>query len=171
METAGIIVTHTPLYVWLLLALLLVLGARRLKARRAHLAVAALAPVSFLAWSLVSAAMLLSSGDEGAVAVAWSVAFLAGALSGPIRTVPRPAHVHGWTFDYAATPLPLTLYMLLWATRYGLGIWAGFVPSMADTLGLAGLALSAFTSGRTVADFVPPLATAIRFRKAGIALR
>jgi hypothetical protein len=76
--------------------------------------------------------------------------------------------VHGWIFQYAATALPLTFYMLLWATRYGLGIWAGFVPAMADTLGLAGLALSAFTAGRTSADFLPPLATALRVRKAPV---
>jgi hypothetical protein len=59
--------------------------------------------------------------------------------------------------------------MLLWATRYGLGIWAGFVPLMADTLKLAGLALSALTAGRTLADFLPALATALRVRKAGVA--
>jgi hypothetical protein len=59
--------------------------------------------------------------------------------------------------------------MLLWATRYGLGIWAGFVPAMADPLGLAGLALSALTAGRTLADFIPPLTTALRLRKTEIA--
>lgn len=169
METGRIIVTHTPVYVWVLLALLLFLGVRRLKPRRTHLALAALAPMGFFSWSVITAGLLFSGGDKGIAVFAWGVAFLAGALSGPIRTVPRPAHVHGWVFQYAATTLPLTLYMLLWATRYGLGIWAGFVPAMADTLGLAGLTLSALTAGRTVADFIPPLATAIRARKTGVA--
>jgi hypothetical protein len=73
--------------------------------------------------------------------------------------------VHGWIFQYAATRLPLTLYLLLWSTRYGLGIWAGFVPAMAGTLGVVGLALSAFTAGRTLADFLPPLVTALRIQK------
>ncbi len=169
MGTASIIVAHTPVYVWLVLALLLFLGVRRLKPRRTHLALAALAPMGFFAWSVLAAGLLFLGGEKGAAVAAWAAAFLAGALSGPVRTVPRPIHVHGWTFQYAATALPLTLYMLLWATRYGLGIWAGFVPSMADTLGLAGLALSALTAGRTLADFIPPLATALRVRKAAIA--
>ncbi|HEX8258046.1 MAG TPA: hypothetical protein VF589_10465 [Allosphingosinicella sp.] len=168
METASIIATHTPVYVWLVLALLLFLGVRRLKPRRTHLALAAPAPLGFLTWSVLAAGLLFFGGDKETSVVAWGVAFLTGALSGPIRTVPSPKHMHGWVFEYSATELPLTLYMLLWATRYGLGIWAGFVPAMADALGLAGLALSALTAGRTLADFIPPLATALRVRKAGI---
>ena len=168
METARIVVTHTPLYVWVLLALLLLLGVRRLKSRRAHLALVALAPMGFFTWSVLAAGLRFHGEGKETAVVAWAVAFLAGSLSGPIRTVPRPRHVHGWIFQYAATALPLTLYMLLWATRYGLGIWAGFEPAMAGTLGLVGLALSAFTAGRTIADFLPPLATALRVRKEGI---
>ena len=168
MPTAHIIATHMPLYVWLVLALLLFLGVRRLKPRRTHLAVAALAPAGFFVWSVATAGLLFFGGDRGAAIVAWPLAFLGGALSGPIRTVPRPSHVHGWIFQYAATRLPLTLYFLLWSTRYGLGIWAGFVPAMAVTLGVVGLTLSAFTAGRTLADFLPPLLAALRVQKAAI---
>jgi hypothetical protein len=167
MDIPHIIVTHTPLYVWVVLVLLLFLGVRRLKPRRTHLALAALAPAGFFVWSVATAASLFFGGDKGAAIVAWPLAFLGGALSRPIRTVPRPSHVHGWIFQYAATRLPLTLYLLLWSTRYGLGIWAGFVPAIAGTLGVVGLALSAFTGGRTLADFLPPLFTALRIQKAG----
>jgi hypothetical protein len=166
MKTASIIIAHTPVYVWLILALLIFLGVRRLKPRRTHLALAALAPFGFFTWSVLAAGLLFIGGANVTAVIAWAAAFLTGALSGPIRTVPKPTHIRGWTFQYAATVLPLTLYMLLWATRYGLGIWAGFVPAMADTLGLVGLALSALTAGRTLADFLPPLATALRVRKA-----
>ena len=166
METARIIVTHTPLYVWVLFALLLFLGVRRLKPRRTHLALAALAPMAFFTWSVLAAGLLVFRGDKATAVVVWGLAFSAGALSGAIRTVPRPSHVQGWIFQYAATALPLTIYMLIWATRYGLGIWAGFVPAMAGTLGIAGLTLSVLTAGRTLADFLPPLATALRVRKA-----
>jgi hypothetical protein len=168
METARIIILHTPIYVWVLLVLLLFLGVRRLKPRRTHLALAALAPMGFFTWSILAAGLLFFGGAKGTALVAWPVAFLAGALSGPIRTVRRPTHLHGWVFEYAPTALPLTLYMLLWATRYGLGIWAGFEPAMADTLGLAGLTLSALTAGRTAADFIPPFVSALRARRAGL---
>jgi hypothetical protein len=170
MDTLHIIVTHTPLYVWVVLTLLLFLGIRRLKPRRTHLALAALAPAGFFVWSAATAATLFFDGDKGALMVAWPLAFLSGVLSGRIRTVPRPSHVQGWIFQYAATRLPLTFYLLLWSTRYGLGTWAGFVPAMAGSLGILGLALSAFTAGRTLADFIPPLATALRVRKAETAI-
>jgi hypothetical protein len=166
MVVARIIIAHTPIYVWLVLALLLFLGLRRLKPRRTHLGVAALAPAGFFLWSMSAAALLFIDGSQGAAIIAWPLAFLGGALSGPIRTVPRPTHVHGWVFQYAATRLPLTFYILLWSTRYGLGIWAGFEPSMASHLKVVGLALSAFTAGRTLADFLPALLTAIRDRQA-----
>ncbi|HLL60007.1 MAG TPA: hypothetical protein VK391_08990, partial [Allosphingosinicella sp.] len=51
--------------------------------------------------------------------------------------------------------------MLLFVARYGLGIWAGFVPSLATGLSFAGLSLSAFTAGRTATDFIPPFMTAL----------
>ncbi|HEX9953641.1 MAG TPA: hypothetical protein VGB48_00290 [Allosphingosinicella sp.] len=162
MFIARIIIDHTPIYVWVVLALLIFLGARRLKPRRTHLAVAALAPAGFFIWSVSAAALLFIGGHQGAAIIAWPVAFLSGAFSGPIRTVPRPKHVHGWVFQYAATRLPLTLYIVLWATRYGLGIWAGFELAMAGTLGVVGLVLSAFTAGRTLADFLPAILTAVR---------
>jgi hypothetical protein len=165
MEIVLIVLAHTPLYVWAVLALLIFIGVRRLRPRRTHLALAALAPAGFSAWSVATAAQLYFGAGQSAVLAAWPLAFVAGALSSPIRTVPRPVHVHGWVFDYSATRWPLTLYMLLFSIRYGLGIWAGFVPPMAPDLALAGLALSAFTGGRTVADFLPPLATALRARR------
>ena len=90
MVIAAIIVEHTPAYVWALLALLLFLGVRRLKPRQTHLALAALAPMGFFTWSVVAACLLFFSGEERTAAIGWAVAFLAGALSGPIRTVPRP---------------------------------------------------------------------------------
>jgi len=168
MEAARIIITHTPPYVWVLLVLLIILGVRRLKPRRTHLALAALAPVSFFIWSIIAAGLSIHGGNEGTAVIAWAVPFMLGALSGPLRTVPRPAHVNGWIFYYEATALPLGLYVLVWGTRYGLGIWAGFQPAMAGSLELAGLAVSALTAGRTFADFLPPLSTGLRIRRARI---
>jgi hypothetical protein len=167
METARIIASHTPVYVWLLFVLLVVLGGRRLQPRRTHLMVAALAPACFAVWSISSAGLLFVGGDEREVVLAWTVPFMAGAISRAICTRPRWTHVAGWTFQCAATALPLALYMLLWVTRYGLGIWAGFVPAVADDLALVGLALAAAAAGRSLADLAPLFAMALRHRNAG----
>lgn len=165
METAWIIVTHTPAYVWLVFLLLLVMGGRRLKPRRTHLALAALAPGGFLIWSLSTAAMMLLAANPWPVLTCWGLAFAIGAASRPIRTVPRPMHLGGWHFVYSASRQPLAFYMVLFFARYGLGIWAGFVPALASQLNLIGLSLSAFTAGRTVTDFIPPLLTALARRE------
>ena len=137
------------------------MGVRRLKPRRTHLAMAALAPAGFLIWSISAAALMLFHLQPWVVLACWGVAFAAGAGSGRVRTVPPPRHVHGWVFIYAATWQPLAFYMLLFAARYGLGIWAGFVPEKADSLSLAAVSLSAFTAGRTLADFSRSLMTAV----------
>jgi hypothetical protein len=161
MEIARIIIEHTPVYVWLVLLLLLVMGGRRLKPRRTHLALAAVAPGGFLVWSLSTAAMMSLASGPWPVLACWGLGFALGAASGPIRTVPRPTHLGGWEFVYCATWQPLAFYMLLFVARYGLGIWAGFVPSLATGLSFAGLSLSAFTAGRTATDFIPPFMTAL----------
>lgn len=161
------IFAHTPSYVWALLALLLVMGFRRLRQRRTHLALAAIAPLGSLVWSLVTAASLFAHLHPLAILSCWGIAFAAGAGSARIRTVPRPVHDGGWVFVYSATWQPLAFYMLLFVLRYGLGIWEGLVPAMSDTLGLVGISLSALTAGRTTADFIPPMMTAIASTRAG----
>ena len=166
MSIVRVIVTHTPIYVWVVFVLLLVMGVRRLSPRRTHLAMAALAPVGFFVWSLATAASMFLHLNAWTLVAFWGIAFAAGAGSGRIRTVPRPTHVGDWIFAYSATWQPLAFYMLLFFARYGLGIWGGFVPSMANTLGLVGLSLSALTAGRTMADFIPPLAQALASSKA-----
>jgi hypothetical protein len=160
MTKVHIVLAHTPIYVWAVFVLLLGMGCRRNRPRRTHLALAALAPGGFLVWSLATGAIMFAHLQGWVVVACWAIAFAAGASSGSLRTVPRPTHVEGWVFVYSATWQPLAFYMLLFSARYGLGIWAGFVPSAAETLNLIGLSLSAFTAGRTLADFIPPFVTA-----------
>ena len=148
---AGIVLVHTPPYVWFLLLAALVLGARRLKPRRTHLAAAALPPGLFLIGGIYSAAS--SGADPGSVALLWGACFAIGAASSPVRLVRRPRQVSGFVFDFAATAWVLAAYLLIFAAHYALGIWAGFAPQLSPRLSLAGLGLSALTAGRTSADF------------------
>jgi hypothetical protein len=149
---APIVLAHTPLYVWLLLATAMLVAARRLKPRRRHLAVAAIPAALFLSWGLYSAAT--SNADPLAKAGLWSVCFALGAASSSVRLVPRPTRVEGFTFDFAPTALPMLAYLGLFCIHYALGIWAGFAPERSPSLSLAGLCVSALTAGRTTADFL-----------------
>ena len=104
----GVVLAHTPLYTWLLLAAALFWAGLRLKPRRSHLATAAIPPALFLSWGLYSA--LACNADPWSRAALWSVSFALGLIAGTVRLVPRPTRVEGFTFDFAPTALPMLIY-------------------------------------------------------------
>ena len=148
---AGVL-AHTPAYVWLLLAAALMLGARRLKPRRTHLAVAALPPALFMALGLWFAASI--EAHFVYVAAIWGTSFTLGAATSPLRLVPRPKPVSGLLFDFAPSAVPITAYLCIFSAQYGLGIWSGLVPELSDRLSLVALGVSGLTAGRTIADLL-----------------
>ena len=156
------IVAGTPPYVWLILALLLAIGVRRLKPRRTPLAVAAAAPIGFTAWTSATIAGTLAAGDGGTVVAITLAAAAVGFLSGPFRLVARPVHLGGGIFAFPATYVPLVCYMLIFWTRYPLEVLAHVRPWQAATFASVGSALSALTAGRTIADFLPLARTVYR---------
>jgi hypothetical protein len=151
MQWVRIIVVYTPPYVWVCVLLLLFLGVRRLKTRRVHLAATALPTFGFLALSLVSAS-LLDSSDWKAAAPGVAVSFSIGVWAARLRPAAQPARVRGLWFDRPGSPAPLAAYMMLFMLHYALGIWAGFVPDLAGTLGLVRLTISAATTGWSIAS-------------------
>lgn len=161
MTIIGRILGGTPPYVWAIFAGLLALGLRRLKPRRTHLAVAAAAPLGFAAWSLSTIAGLAAHGNPAPVIALAGIGALAGFASGGFRLVPRPAYAGGGLFDFPATRWPLILYMALFWVRYVLEVMRHIDPARATLFASAGLVLTSFTAGRTLADFLP-LARAAR---------
>lgn len=148
----GVVLANTPTYVWLLLAAALMLGARRLKPRRTHFAVAALPPALFMAMGLWFAASV--EAPFSSVAASWATSFTLGAATSPLRLVPRPKRARGLLFDFAPSAVPITAYLGIFSTHYGVGIWSAFVPELSVRLSLAGLGVSGITAGRTIADFL-----------------
>ena len=151
-DMVGIVVVHTPTYVWLLLGAAVMLGARRLKPRRTHFAIAALPPALFIAIGLWFAASVEAPFLH--VAVIWTSSFGLAAATSRLRLVPRPKRVRGLLFDFPPSPIPITAYLCIFSVHYGLGIWSGFVPDLSLPLALAGLAVSGLTAGRTSADLL-----------------
>lgn len=72
---------NTPPWVWGVLMLLVVLGVRRLKPRRTHLLVAALAPTAFTAWSLTGVLAAAQGVSTALVAAVWASALILGGLT------------------------------------------------------------------------------------------
>ena len=151
-DMVGLVVVHTTNYVWLLLGTAVMLGARRLKPRRTHLAIAALPPALFMAIGLWSAASVEAPFLR--VAVIWTTSFSLGAATSRLRLVPRPRRVTGLLFDFAPSAVPIAAYLCIFSAHYGLGIWSGFVPELSVRLSLAGLVISGLTAGRTTADLL-----------------
>ncbi len=149
------ILSGTPTYVWAIFAGLLILGLRRLRPKRTHIAVAAAAPIGFTAWSLVTISGLAAAGHGAQIWLTAAVAALVGFVSGPFRLVPRPVHVGGGMFDFPATRFPLVTYMSLFWLRYVLQVWGHIDPSRLALFTTIGLALTSLTAGRTLADFLP----------------
>lgn len=150
-----LVIKGTPPWVWAVLVLLIVLGVRRLKPRRTHLGVTVIAPVAFMLWSLTGVAAAMRLGDGGLVIGIWAAALALGMLSAFIFKRRRPAYLGGGVFLFAASAVPLLIYMIVFWTRYGLGVWAAFEPALSFRLTLAAVAISAATAGRFAADFAP----------------
>ena len=87
--TAGAMLGGAPWWVWALLALLIFLGVRRLRARDVPVAVALLPSIAFLVWSLIGAVALGRTGGAPLAALAWLGGAAAGALSTAIVREPR----------------------------------------------------------------------------------
>jgi hypothetical protein len=138
MTYVGLVVQNTPVWVYGIFALLLYLGLSRLRPRRSHLLRALLAPLAFFVWSLWSAvSAATTSAQPQLVGLIWLALFLLG-----------------WWSCRFATVVPLAAYMLLFWTRFGLEVWAGFAPWRASALLLIGIGLSAATAGRTWGDLL-----------------
>ena len=82
-----------------------------------------------------------------------SLRLAAGAASARFRTVPRPEPLPGSVFVFAATAVPLIVYMAFFLAKYALQVWSALVPFAAWTAALIGFALTAIVTGRTAADF------------------
>lgn len=158
----GIVLEQTPVWVWAVLALLLFLGARRLRPRATTLLMMSAAPAVFLAWSLVSAATFWRGEGGWFAAGLWPLSLLLGLVS--FRLLPAsPVH---WVDDARlvrpATAGPLIVYVSVFLFRYGLEIWSGFFPERQFLSSTLALLVSGYMAGRTIGD----LAFAARLRPA-----
>ena len=149
---AGLLLGHTPLWAYGLLALLIILGVRRLRERKSSLAGLAITPGAFLIWSLWSAAVFWSREQSGFSALAWPLALSMGLLS--FRWVrPSPMRWEEGGLVRAATVMPLLVYVGIFAFRYGLEVWSGFVPERQTLTQALAVLVSGFMAGRTLGDF------------------
>lgn len=166
------IISHTPIYVWIILAFLVVRGVAASRGRVVSYRSLFIVPAVMLALGLTS---LVGRFDGGAMlAVTWLAAMVAGAAlawrwsGNQVAAVDRAArtvHLRGsWT--------PLALMMAVFIGKYMVGVALGMQPALAHSSGFAltacalfGLCNGVFTGRllRCLADYqgvVAPVARA-----------
>jgi uncharacterized membrane protein len=150
---AGQIVSHTPVFVWGVLAALIVLGLSQARERRVSLARATVLPFAMVALSLWGTASLFASGPHLPLVLAsWLAAALATFL--PVMRLPAPL---GTRFDAAsngftlpASWMPMLLIVGVFALRYATNVALAMQPALSgDATFAAGIAAVSglFTGG------------------------
>lgn len=131
------VIRHTPLWVWAILALLIVLGGLQLREHHPARLRVALQPLGLGAYSLWGAASLF--GMHAGVLSAWALGMgLAAwftrrwAWSTGVQFDPR-----GDRFDVPASAWPLLLMLTVFAVRYSVVVTLVFHPEWAGHTALA----------------------------------
>ena len=138
------ILTHTPLWVFLLFALLVILGVQALRPRTIALGRVFATPAVFIAWGLASLALRATATAAGL----WMATALAGALLAwftlrleGVRAEPGGrAHLPGST-------LPLLRNLLIFAAKYAIGVTLARHPEAQGKLLVWDIAISGASAG------------------------
>ena len=131
------VVRHTPTWVWVVLALLVVLGGSQLRDHRLPRLSVALLPLGLGAYSLWGALLLF--GMHAAAAAAWAVgAGLTAWVSHRFAWSPGVSHDPATDrFNVPGSAWPLVLMLTVFAVRYSVVVTLVFHRDGADDAGFA----------------------------------
>ena len=128
----GQILTHTPIWVFALLAALIALGLAQMRAREVGLQRASALPLAMVALSLAGAASAF--GVSVAPLAAWAAALAVTALA--VLRLPQPKGVtynaSTQRFRLPGSAAPLALMMGIFFTKYAVGAALGMRPELAQ---------------------------------------
>lgn len=127
--------SHTPLYVWAILAFLVYRGVLASRAREVRLRKLCIIPLVMLALSL--SGVHGSFGFDGVAPYAWAMGALAGGLLAWSMTNPRkltPVTERG-SMQLAGSWLPLVLMMSIFCMKYAVAVSLAIHPAYAHALG------------------------------------
>ena len=134
-QMLGPIVTHTPAWVWGLLAVLIALGLSQTRARQASLARTALLPIAMIVMSLAALASSFRLTPQFAsVLLAW----LSGATAAIVIATPF-APPAGTRYDHATRSfslpgswMPLLLILGIFMVRYVVNVELAMQPALVN---------------------------------------
>jgi hypothetical protein len=148
------ILTHTPLWVWGLLVLLIALGYSQTKTRQAGIARVVLLPLIFTALALSS--LYSSFGASSLVFAAWATGFIATVVA--MQALPQKASYSTQTrsFMLVGSWVPLLVILAIFLSRYVIAVTFAISPQMKTQMMFGVVAgavygvLAAYFSGRAL---------------------
>jgi hypothetical protein len=148
------ILTHTPIWAWGLLVLLIALGYSQTKTRQVGIARVALLPLVFTALALSN--LYTNFGASGAVFAAWAIGLAAAVAA--MQTLPQSASYspHARSFTLAGSWVPLFVILAIFLSRYIVAVTFALSPQMKTQMmfgvgaGLLYGVLAAYFSGRAL---------------------
>jgi len=145
----GLVLAGTPWWAFAVLALLIVLGVRRLRTRVRGPGMAFAAPVAFGVWGLFNLAAYSQQHSPVVGVSTFLLLLAAGWVSTRLYAGEKADLTADGRFLFHGTPEPLITYMAVFAIRFGLEVWEGFEPAASPLAGAVAIGVSAFVAGRT----------------------
>jgi hypothetical protein len=131
------ILSHTPRWVWVLLAVLVWVGTKQLQPQRVTLKRASTLPLVMVLLSMMG--VLSAFSAQPLALLGWALG--AGAVFAAVATRPAPAGTRfdalSQTFQVPGSAVPLTLMLSIFVTKYAVGIAMGMSPHLAENGGFA----------------------------------
>jgi hypothetical protein len=126
----SMIVSHTPTYVWFILAALVVLGSLQLRNHVMSRGRLAIAPVALGAFSLWGATLAFGARTE--VIACWALGIGLAIVANRWLRWPRSVRLDGsGGYALAGSPWPLILMLAIFALRYTVAVTLAFHPAWA----------------------------------------
>ena len=133
------VISHTPIWVWALLALLVALGARQMVTQVASRERVLALPIALGALSLWGATGAF--GVHALVQGPWLLGIAAGLMLNQTLQLPRRVRaLPGDRFEIGGSAVPLALMMAVFCTRYVVGAALAVVPALATQASFAAVA-------------------------------
>ena len=125
------IMTHTPIWVWAISALVLWAGFLQTLPRSVSLRRITLLPLVMVGLSL--AGVFSAFGANSHALLAWSAAAAVAAAVVMARPLPQSTHYNSWTqqFQLPGSWTPLVLMMGIFITKYAVGMTLAMHPDLA----------------------------------------
>lgn len=139
---------RVPVWAFVVLAVLIALGVRRLTERRVGRFVALLPTLAFGIWSLSSLPHLAAMAGWVATSAIWIGGVALGAASLRLLSEPPATALPDGNVLLPATVIPLILYLIVFAAKFGLAFGAAIDAKFAAAYIGAALAVSALMAGR-----------------------